>query len=149
MKIALGCDHGGYEIKEAIKKHLSAKGIQVNDFGTYSAESVDYPIYANKVCKAVLSGEFTYGILCCGTGIGISIAANKIKGIRAAAVSDAFSTEMTRRHNDANVLCLGGRVLSVEKALELTDIFISTEFDGMHHTKRLEMIKKLENGEEL
>lgn len=117
--IALAADHGGYEIKEAIKKHLEANGVQVKDFGTDSTESVDYPIYAEKAARAVADKECTLGIICCGTGIGVSIVANKVKGIRAAVVTNEFCAEMTRRHNDANVLCLGGRVINAETAVKL------------------------------
>lgn len=142
MKIALGCDHGGLEIKNAIIEDLKAKSIQYTDFGTDSSESVDYPVYAKKVCTAVQSGEYTLGILCCGTGIGMSIAANKQKGIRAAVLSDEFCAEMTRRHNNANVLCLGGRVIDCAKAVKLADIFVNTPFDGGRHEKRVSMIEE-------
>lgn len=142
MKIALGCDHGGLEIKNAIIEDLKAKGIAYTDFGTHSAESVDYPVYAKKVCTAVQSGEHTLGILCCGTGIGMSMTANKQKGIRAAVLSDEFCAEMTRRHNNANVLCLGGRVIDCAKAVKLADIFVNTPFDGGRHEKRVSMIEE-------
>ena len=111
--IAIGSDHGGFALKEEIKKHLTEKGVPFRDFGTDSEASCDYPIYAEKVCRAVTGGEAELGILCCGTGIGMSMAANKIRGIRCACCGDCFSAEMTRRHNDANVLALGGRVLGV------------------------------------
>ncbi|MGN0497537.1 MAG: ribose 5-phosphate isomerase B [Acutalibacteraceae bacterium] len=143
--IALGCDHGGYAIKEAIKKYLEESGIEYNDFGTYSEESVDYPIYAKKVADAVASGECEKGVLCCGTGIGISIAANKVKGIRAAVVTNEFCAEMTRRHNDANIIAMGGRVISEEQAVKFTKIFIETPFDGDRHIKRVQMITDIEN----
>lgn len=143
--IALGCDHGGYAIKEAIKKYLDESGIEYNDFGTYSEESVDYPIYAKKVADAVASGECEKGVLCCGTGIGISIAANKVKGIRAAVVTNEFCAEMTRRHNDANIIAMGGRVISEEQAVKFTKIFIETPFDGDRHIKRVQMITDIEN----
>lgn len=142
MKIALGCDHGGLEIKNAIIEDLKAKGIDYTDFGTSSAESVDYPVYAKKVCAAVQSGEHTLGILCCGTGIGMSMTANKQKGIRAAVLSDEFCAEMTRRHNNANVLCLGGRVIDCEKAVRLAEIFVNTPFDGGRHEKRIAMMEE-------
>lgn len=115
--IALGCDHGGFNLISAIKEHFDEQGIAYKDFGTYSEDSVDYPVYACKVANAVVSGECELGILCCGTGIGISMAANKIKGVRAAVVSNDFGAEMTRRHNHANILCMGGRVTSVELSL--------------------------------
>lgn len=147
--IALGSDHGGYKLKEAVKKYLDIKGIDYNDFGTFSEDSVDYPIYAQKVANSILNGECEKGILCCGTGIGISIAANKIKGIRAAVCSDEFCAEMCRRHNDANIISFGGRVISEEKCLAMTDIFLNTEFEGGRHEKRIDQIKRIENGEEL
>lgn len=143
--IALGCDHGGFAIKEAIKKYLDESGIEYNDFGTYSEESVDYPIYAKKVADAVASGECEKGVLCCGTGIGISIAANKVKGIRAAVVTNEFCAEMTRRHNDANIIAMGGRVISEEQAVKFTKIFLETPFDGDRHIKRVQMITDIEN----
>lgn len=143
--IALGCDHGGFAIKEAIKKYLDESGIDYNDFGTYSEESVDYPVYAKKVADAVASGECEKGVLCCGTGIGISIAANKVKGIRAAVVTNEFCAEMTRRHNDANIIAMGGRVISEEQAVTFTKIFLETPFDGDRHIKRVQMITDIEN----
>lgn len=143
--IALGCDHGGFAIKEAIKKYLDESGIEYNDFGTYSEESVDYPVYAKKVADAVASGECEKGVLCCGTGIGISIAANKVKGIRAAVVTNEFCAEMTRRHNDANIIAMGGRVISEEQAVKFTKIFLETPFDGDRHIKRVNMITEIEN----
>lgn len=141
MKIAIGCDHGGVEIKNAIIEDLKNKGVECQDFGTYTADSVDYPVYAKKVCAAVQSGDCTLGILCCGTGIGMSMTANKQKGIRAAVLSDAFSAEMTRRHNNANVLCLGGRVIDSAKAVELASIFINTPYEGGRHDKRIAMME--------
>lgn len=143
--IALGCDHGGFAIKEAIKKYLDESGIDYNDFGCYSEKSVDYPVYAKKVADAVASGECEKGVLCCGTGIGISIAANKVKGIRAAVVTNEFCAEMTRRHNDANIIAMGGRVISEEQAVKFTRIFLETPFDGDRHVKRVQMITDIEN----
>lgn len=125
--IAIGCDHGGYKIKNAIIEFLKSKNVDYMDFGCYSEESVDYPVYSYKVATAVADGKCTLGIICCGTGIGVSMAANKVKGIRAAAVSEEFSAEMTRRHNNANILCLGGRVISEEKAVHLADIFLEIQ----------------------
>lgn len=139
--IALGCDHGGLEIKNAIIEYLKQKGIEYTDCGTYTAESVDYPVYAKKVCAEITSGRCTAGILCCGTGIGMSIAANKIRGIRAAVLSDEFSAEMTRRHNNANVLCLGGRVIDSAKAVKLADIFLNAPFEGGRHENRVAMLE--------
>lgn len=144
--IALGCDHGGFLLKEAIKKRLDERGIDYKDFGTYTKSSVDYPKYAYMVAKAVASGTCESGILCCGTGIGISMAANKVDGVRAAVCHDVFTVEMTRRHNDANILCLGGRVLKVEDALLMADIFLKTPFDGGRHSKRVEQISQIEAG---
>ncbi|MBO5735777.1 MAG: ribose 5-phosphate isomerase B [Clostridia bacterium] len=141
MKIALGCDHGGLEIKNAIIEDLKNKGVEFIDFGTTTTDSVDYPVYAKKVCAAVQSGECVLGILCCGTGIGMSMTANKQKGIRAAVLSDAFSAEMTRRHNNANVLCLGGRVIDSAKAVELANIFLTTPYEGGRHDKRIAMME--------
>ncbi len=145
MKIALGCDHAGLRLKNAIIAHLKEKGIETLDVGTYTDESCDYPVYAEKTALAVKSGECDLGILVCGTGIGMSMAANKIKGIRAAALSDCFTAEATRRHNDANILCLGERTVGEGLALKLVDIFISTPFDGGRHQKRLDLLTKLEN----
>lgn len=146
MKIALGCDHGGCEIKNAIKQHFTELGHTVTDFGIEEGEAVDYPKIAIKLGKSVASGDNERGILVCGTGIGMSIAANKIKGIRAAAVSDHFSAKYTRLHNDANILCLGGRVIGVGTALELADIFIDTAFDGgERHVRRIAQITAIEN----
>ncbi len=141
-KVALGCDHGGLEIKNAIRQSLEADGVSVVDYGTYTPESVDYPVYAHKVCEAVQSGDADFGILCCGTGIGMSIAANKHKGIRASVLSDPFSAEMTRRHNDANVLCLGGRVIGPEQAVSLAKLFLATPFDGGRHERRIHMLEE-------
>ncbi len=146
--IALGCDHGGYCLKEAIIEYLKEKNIEYKDFGCYSEESVDYAVYAKKVAESVASGESEKGILCCGTGIGISIAANKVKGIRAAVCTNEFCAEMTRRHNDANILAMGGRVIDTETAVKLTDIFLNTEFDGGRHTRRINQITAIENNED-
>ena len=142
--IALSADHGGYALKEAIKQYLENNHIDYTDFGTYSEQSVDYPLYAEKAARAVANGECTFGIICCGTGIGVSMAANKIKGIRAAVVTNAFCAEMTRRHNDANVLCMGGRVIDTQTAVKLADIFVNTPFDGGRHEKRVNMISEIE-----
>ena len=146
--IALGCDHGGINLKTAIMKYLDEKGIEYKDFGCYSEDSVDYPIYAYKVANAVANKEFELGILCCGTGIGISIAANKVKGIRAAVVSNEFGAEMTRRHNNANILCMGGRDTSEEDAVKFADIFLNTPFSGdeERHIRRVQMLSDIENG---
>lgn len=143
--IALGCDHGGLNIKNAVIKYLEDKGIAYKDFGCFTEESVDYPEYAFKVAQSVTNGESELGILCCGTGIGISMAANKVKGIRAAVVSNEFCAEMTRRHNNANILCMGGRVSTEEEAVKYAHIFINTPFEGGRHNKRVDMITAIEN----
>ncbi|MDR1410456.1 MAG: ribose 5-phosphate isomerase B [Oscillospiraceae bacterium] len=145
MKVALGADHGGFPLKEAIKKMLDAQGIAYRDFGTDSTGSVDYIPYAKLVGGAVVAGECNLGILCCGTGLGMSIAANKIKGIRAACCADWFSAKMTREHNDANVLCLGARVTGEDAALTLADVFLHTPFSGdERHARRIALISELE-----
>lgn len=143
--VAIGCDHGGYELKKEIIAHLTKNGVEFKDFGTYDGNSVDYPDIAKLVCKSILSGECENGILVCGTGIGISIAANKHKGIRAAVCSDEFSAKFTRLHNDANVICLGGRVVGPGLACELVDIFLSTGFEGGRHALRVDKITAIEN----
>ncbi len=144
MKIAIGCDHGGFEHKEAISAHLKERGFEVQDFGIYECVSVDYPEIALKVANSVSKGENELGILVCGTGIGMSLAANKVKGIRAAAVSEHFSAKYTRLHNNSNILCLGGRVIGVGTALELVDLFVDTKFEGGRHQKRVDMITAIE-----
>lgn len=143
--IAIGSDHGGFALKEEIRKHLEEKGIPYKDFGVYEEKSVDYPVIAKTVCQSILSGEADRGILCCGTGIGISMAANKIKGIRAALCSDYFSAKYTRLHNDANVICFGGRVMGPGLACELVDVFLATEFEGGRHARRVALLSELEN----
>lgn len=142
--IALGSDHGGFELKETIKSFLQNEKIQAKDFGTFSNDSVDYPVYAEKVARSIQEGETQTGILCCGTGIGISIAANKFSGIRAALCTNEFCAEMSRRHNNANVLCLGGRVIEKDLALRIVKIFLSTPFDRGRHEKRLNQISDFE-----
>ena len=145
MKIALGCDHGGLEHKNEIAKHLTENGFEVCDFGIYEQVSVDYPDIATKVCDSIVAGECELGILVCGTGIGMSIAANKVKGIRAAACSEHFSAKFTRLHNNSNVLCLGGRVIGVGTAIELVDLFVDTEFEGGRHQTRVDKIMAIED----
>ena len=147
--VALACDHAGFSLKNELMLHLSSRGIEFRDFGTYNEESCDYPDYAAAACRAVLSGECDCAILVCGTGVGMSIAANKFDGIRAACASDSFSVKFTRLHNDANVLCLGGRVVGPGLGCELADIFVSTEYEGGRHQRRLDMISKIEKGEKL
>ena len=144
--VAIGCDHGGFELKQEVLKFLEQKGIEYKDFGCYSTASVDYPEYARKVAHAILDGTCDKGILICGTGIGISMAANKVKGIRAACCSDYFSAKFTRLHNDANALCLGGRVVGAGLALEMVDVFLDTEFEGGRHQRRVDQIMAIEAG---
>lgn len=140
--IALGSDQGGFELKQEIIKHLQERGLEFKDFGSYDTKSVDYPEYAKKVCKAINAGECEKGILVCGTGIGISITANKIKGIRAALCTDCFMAEATRLHNDANVLALGGRVVGAGLALKIVDTFLDTPFSNEErHIRRINAIE--------
>lgn len=143
MKIAIGADHGGFDHKEVIFKHLKDKGFEVVDFGTYSSDSVDYNDFAVKVATGVSNKEFDRGILICGTGIGMSVMANKVEGIRAALVHDLFTAETTRLHNDSNVLAMGGRIISIELALQIVDIWVGTEFSNEErHVRR---VKKIDN----
>lgn len=147
MKIVIGCDHAGFGIKDAVKKHIEEMGHEVVDVGTYSADSCHYPVYASAACKKILDGECELGILICGTGIGMSMAANKHKGIRAACCSDVFSARLTREHNDANVLCFGERVVGIGLALELVDAFIGAEYlNNGNHVTRVAMLAEIENG---
>ena len=145
MKIVIGCDHGGFDHKNAIVEHLKSKGHEVVDCGIYENKSVDYPDIAVKVCAEITNGNCERGILVCGTGIGMSLAANKVKGIRAAACSEHFSAKYTRLHNDTNIICLGGRVLGIGTTLELVDLFIETEFEGGRHQTRVDKIMAIEN----
>lgn len=147
MRIAVGCDHGGFEHKNAILEHLESRGIETENFGINENVSVDYPDIALKVANAVVSGKCDLGILVCGTGIGMSMAANKVKGIRAAACSDHFSVKYTRLHNNANILCLGGRVIGVGTAIELCDLFIDTSFEGGRHQRRIDKITEIEKNQ--
>ncbi len=143
--IAIGCDHGGFELKNELIRHLKENNVEIKDFGCYTTDSVDYPDIAEVVCESVVSGECEKGILVCGTGIGMSIAANKIKGIRAALLSDTFSAKMTAAHNNSNVIALGGRVTGPELAKEIVDAYLSSEFLGGRHQNRVDKITKLEN----
>jgi ribose 5-phosphate isomerase B len=145
-KIIMACDHGGLELKNVIRDHLMSNGVEVLDIGTYKNESCSYPDYAKALCQKIQNGEFELGILVCGTGIGMSIAANKHKGIRAACCSDTFSARMTRMHNNANVLCLGGRVVGAGLACDMADLFVNTEYEGGRHNARLAAIEDIENG---
>ena len=142
--VVIASDHAGYELKEKVAAYLKSKGVQFADLGTDSDKSVDYPVFAEKLCNEILSGRAEKGILVCGTGIGMSIAANKFKGIRAAACSEVFSARLTRQHNDANVICFGARVIGEGTALDIVDAFLETEFEGGKHKKRVDMISEIE-----
>lgn len=142
-KIALASDHGGFTLKEEIQKHLESKGLDVIDLGTNSEESVDYPIYGKLLGDFVASGQAPCGIGCCGTGIGISIAANKVKGIRCAVATTPFMAEMAKKHNNANILALGGRVLSVPEALKIVDIWLDNAFEGDRHARRIRLLDEM------
>lgn len=140
--IAIGSDHGGFELKKKLMEHLSERGLEYKDFGTYSSASCDYPVYAKAVANAVASGECDRGIIICGTGIGVSITANKVRGIRAALCGDCFSAEATRQHNDANVLCMGARAVGEGLALKIADTFLDTPFSNdERHIRRISMIE--------
>lgn len=143
-KIAIACDHGGYELKLNVMRHLDEIGVEYKDFGCDSTASVDYPDYGVPACKAVADGEFEGGILICGTGIGMSLCANKVRGIRAAVCSDTFSARMTRMHNDANVLCMGARVIGAGLAVDIVDLFLNTEFEGGRHSNRIAKVMDVE-----
>lgn len=142
--LAIGSDHGGFELKNHIIKHLEEKGIEYKDYGCYDEKSVDYPDIAQIVCNSINNGECERGILICGTGIGISIAANKIEGIRAAHCHDVYSAQMSKRHNNANVLCMGGRVIGSELAFLIVDSWLDAEFEGGRHAARIAKIHALE-----
>ena len=142
--IALACDHAALQLKEEIKKHLEQKGLQYKDFGTFTADSCDYPDFAYPAAKSVADGECDRGILVCGTGIGMSICANKVKGVRCALCGDCFSAEATRRHNDANILAMGARVIGVGLALKIVDAFLDTPFEGGRHQRRIDKIADIE-----
>ena len=144
MKVAIGCDHGGINLKPVLIEYLEKKGVEYKDFGSYDHKSTDYNEYSQAVSEAVARGEFDKGILICGTGIGMSLVANKIKGIRCAHCHDVFSAKMTRLHNDANVLCFGERVVGAGLATELVDVFINTGFEGGRHQTRVDKISALE-----
>ena len=146
-KLVIGCDHAAPELKAIVRDHLIQRGFDVTDVGTHTTDSCNYPDYAHALCKKIQSGECELGILICGTGIGMSMAANKHKGIRAACCSDTFSARLTRLHNDANVLCFGARVVGQGLAIDLVDTFIDAEFEGGKHQKRIDMFVDIENGE--
>lgn len=144
MKIAIGCDHGGFNLKNAIIKHLKSKKIDVKDFGTFNTDSCDYPDIAIVVAEEVAAKNFDFGIVVCGTGIGISISANKVPGIRAAVCSDTFSAHATREHNNANILALGERIIGIGLALDIVDTFLNSKFEGGRHQNRIDKITKIE-----
>lgn len=143
MKIGIASDHGGFELKEYLKEYLKKSGIEVSDFGTNSEEPVDYPIYGERCARAVANGEVERGVVCCGTGIGISIAANKVKGIRCALCTDENMARLSRQHNNANMLALGGRTTSNEEAQKILDAWLITEFEGGRHQWRIDMIENI------
>ena len=147
--IAIACDHAGPALKDEIKAMLIEMGETVKDFGTHTADSVDYPVYAARAARAVASGECEKGIVICGTGIGISMAANKVKGVRCALCSDSLSAKLTRMHNDANMVAVGARVTGPELAKEIVRVFLTTPFEGGRHQRRVDMLTSLENGQEL
>lgn len=149
MKIALGSDHGGYELKETVRAHIEKSGFDVMDLGTHSTSSVDYPKYGFAVGQVIIKGEADLGIVICGTGLGISMAANKVPGIRAAVCTDTYSARMAREHNNANVLALGGRVTGPGLALDIVDIFLHTAFSGGRHSQRVDLITAIERGESI
>lgn len=145
LSVALASDHGGYALKETLKAHLAAKGIPCEDFGCHSAESCDYPIFAEKAARAVADGQCSLGVVVCTTGIGVSMVANKVKGVRCALCHEPWSAQMTRRHNDANMLAIGAGVTGTNLALEILDAFLSSEFEGGRHQRRVDLIKEVEN----
>lgn len=146
--IVIGSDHAGYSLKQTIMEHLTERGIKYIDVGTYSKESCHYPVYAHAVCEKIISGECDTGILVCGTGIGMSIAANKHKGIRAAACSDTYSARLTKMHNNTNIICFGERVVGAGLACDITDAFLDVEFEGGKHQIRIDMISSFEENDQ-
>jgi len=146
MRVAIGADHAGYALKETLAMYMRKRGIEVIDFGTHGPDPVDYPDYARVVAEAVARGEADFGVLICGTGVGMAITANKVAGIRAAAVSDVYSARMSRAHNDANILCMGGRVVGPGLAIEILETWLRTPFEGGRHARRVEKIRALETG---
>ena len=147
--IALACDHAALEMKQMVKDLLDELGLEYKDFGTYTAESCDYPVFAARAARAVASGECDRGIVICGTGIGMSIAANKVPGIRCALCGDPYSAELTRRHNDSNMLAMGARVIGIEVARRIAQVWLTTEFEGGRHARRVDLITRIEQGESL
>ena len=149
MKIAIGCDHSAIELKKEIIKYLEELGHSVTDFGTHTTESVDYPIYGKKVAVEVANGNFDGGVLICGTGIGISLAANKVKGIRAAVCSEPYSAKLSKQHNNSNIIAFGARVVGVDLAKMIVKEWLDAEYEGGRHAKRVDLLTKIENGEEI
>ena len=149
MKIAIACDHSALELKEVVKNLLAERGVECRDFGTYTTDSCHYPIFGARAAKAVANGQCDLGIVICGTGIGMSMVANKVKGIRCALCSDTFSARMTRIHNNSNMLALGARVIGVELAKDIVNAWLDAEFEGGRHQVRLDMMSALENGEDI
>lgn len=146
MKIAIGNDHAGYSMKQEIKEYLHEKGYDVVDYGCYSDTPTDYPIYGKKVADVVASGEADLGILICGTGVGISLAANKVKGIRCCACSESLTAELSRRHNNANIVAIGARIIGINTAVDIVETFLTTEFEGGRHARRVDLLTDIENG---
>lgn len=144
IKVAIGCDHGGFVLKESVVSTLKRLGAEVVDLGCYDESSVDYPVYGEKVARAVASGECALGVVMCGTGIGISIAANKVKGIRAAVVTNTYMAKLTRNHNNANIIALGGRVITPDEAEAIVEAWFTAEYEGGRHQRRLDMISAIE-----
>lgn len=149
MRVALGSDHGGFQLKNEIDQYLRSQGIKVLDCGTNSTDSVDYPLFGFAVGQAILSGQVDFGIVICGTGQGIAMTANKLPGIRAAVCTETYSARMSREHNNANVLALGGRITGVGLAIDIVDVFLNTDFAGGRHSKRLELMAVVERGEKI
>lgn len=144
MKICFGCDHGGFLLKEEVKKYFSSTDIEIVDFGSLDGDRVDYPTFGLRVAKSVANGECDYGVLICTTGIGMSIVANKVRGIRAALVTNLEAAQLTREHNDSNIICLGAKYTTVDEAISYIETFIKTSFSGGRHTNRVNMIKEVE-----
>lgn len=149
MKIAIGSDHAAYDLRQVVIDHLESKGIEVQDAGTHSQDSTHYPVYAQIVANQVTAGTVDFGILICGTGVGIGISANKVPGVRCAIVSDTYSARMSRAHNNANILAFGARVVGPGLACDLVDSFLSTQFEGSRHQTRVDLIHKIEAGEDI
>ena len=147
--IALACDHAALDMKQMVKDLLDELGLEYKDFGTYTPDSCDYPVFAARAARAVASGQCDRGIVICGTGIGMSIAANKVPGIRCALCGDPYSAELTRRHNDSNMLAMGARVIGIEVARQIAKVWLTTEFEGGRHARRVDLITRIEQGESL